>query len=366
MISIFKPGSNPETPIRNEVPSIALIVCAYNEEDYIIDKLENSLNLLYPQARLSIYFVIDGSDDNTYELLDGYDIPDEYNVKVLHDPVRAGKVGAMNRVMEIIEEDIAVFTDANSMLNPEAIMHLIKHFQDKDVALVAGEKSISKDGKMNVARGGEGLYWKYESHLKYLESRVGNTIGAAGEIFAIRSDLYDEIPGDSIIEDFYLSMKMALKGKKIGYEPLAIASETGSLNIAEERKRKIRIANGAFQVIGRLKGLFRFWNTPMLTWQYFSHKILRWAAVPFLLPILLVLNGILAYFHGGIYLYLMIIQMIFYTLAFIGYLFNRKKSRSSVLFIPFYIVFMNTSIIEGFFQFLFSKGSVNWEKARRG
>lgn len=343
-----------------------MIVCAYNEEEYIIDKLENSLNLYYPRAKLTHYFVIDGSDDNTYDLLKGYNIPDGNKIKILHDPLRTGKVGAMNRVMEIVEEEIAVFTDANSMLNQKAIEHLTEHFSNENVALVAGEKSISNDGNMNAARGGEGLYWKYESRLKHLESIVGNTIGAAGEIFAIRSTLYDEIPKDLIIEDFYLSMNMALKGKKIEYEPLATASETGSLNIFEERKRKIRIANGAFQVIGRLKGLFKFWNTPMLSWQYFSHKILRWAAVPFLLPLIFVLNGLLAHFQGGIYSYLMIIQLIFYSLALIGYLLNRKKSRSSLLFIPFYIVFMNTSIIEGFFQFMFSKGSVNWEKARRG
>ena len=365
ILSLLKTKSKKDSTKQDDLPTVALIVCAYNEEDYILEKLKNSLELNYPSHLMQLYFVLDGSDDSSVDVLKEFNTPEGPDLNILFDPIRSGKVGAMNHAMKNVTQDIAIFTDANSILNPLAIQNLINHFNEPSIGMVAGEKRIKQGNDIKASQGGEGLYWRYESTLKNLESRVYSTIGAAGELFAIRSSLYKTLPDDLIIEDFYLSMKVALQGYKVAYESNAIAYEYGSLNISEERKRKVRIASGAFQVLGRLPGLLNFWSHPVLSWQYFSHRVLRWAVVPLLLPVIFVLSGIMAYEKDGMYTYLFLIQLVFYGMAILGMVFRNNKSQITLFYVPFYMVFMNTCMIEGLIRHLRNDHTVNWEKSRR-
>ena len=184
----------------NYLPPVALVVAAYNEEDYIVEKIENSLALDYPKHLLELVFVTDGSTDSTPEIIKRYP-----QIKLLHRPERKGKAAAMNRSIDFVESSILIFCDANTMLNEACVREIVKHYQDPRVGGVAGEKKILETGLNTAAATGEGLYWKYESFLKKLDSDLYSTMGAAGELFSVRKELFEAAPEGTIIEDFVQS-----------------------------------------------------------------------------------------------------------------------------------------------------------------
>ncbi|WP_448634059.1 glycosyltransferase family 2 protein [Pedobacter panaciterrae] len=233
-----------------EFPSVTILVAAYNEEDIVDAKVENTLRLDYPQEKKQIIFVTDGSTDSTTEKLNRFN-----DVLVLHEDSRAGKMAAIKRAMPFVEGEILIFTDANTFLNDEAIKELVKHYRNHKVGAVAGEKRIFVDQTADASSAGEGFYWKYESLLKKWDYELYSNVGAAGELFSIRTRLYENVESDTIIDDHMIAMRIAEKRYIIAYEPKAYAMETASANTAEELKRKIRIAAGGIQSIFRLKKL---------------------------------------------------------------------------------------------------------------
>jgi cellulose synthase/poly-beta-1,6-N-acetylglucosamine synthase-like glycosyltransferase len=232
-------------------PDITLVVSAFNEEDFIQKKIENSFQLLYPSEKLRLIFITDGSTDDTYAI-----IARHTGIQLLHEPVRRGKVAAMNRAMKFVNTPYVIFSDANTILNPACVREIVKHYRNSKVGGVAGEKKLMTSQTDQAAGAGEGLYWKYESFLKKMDSSLYTVVGAAGELFSMRSELWEHTPEDIIIEDFVQSLKICMKGYLIRYEPKAFAMETSSLSIREEQKRKVRISAGAFQAMVLLKDLF--------------------------------------------------------------------------------------------------------------
>ena len=155
---------------------------------------------------------------------------------------------------------------------------LYSAFANPKVGCVAGEKRIAVQDKPNAASGGEGLYWKYESALKRLDYRLYSAVGAAGELFAIRTSLFEQMPPDTLLDDFILSLRIAMRGYKIAYSKEAYALESASLNMREEEKRKVRISAGGLQSVWRLRGLLNIFRYGILSFQYISHRVLRWDA----------------------------------------------------------------------------------------
>ena len=207
-------------PIRytDELPRVTLLIAAYNEQDVIAEKLENSFKLDYPEDKLEILVVADGSSDGTCDVVRAYA---DRGVRLEYQPERRGKIHAVNRTVPLATGEVLVFSDANSMFTPESIKKLVRNFGDPEVALVAGEKRImGDDGSVSE---GEGLYWKYESWLKRLDSQVSSVMGAAGEIFAIRKAHWHPVDADSIIEDFIVSMSLVKDGYRVVYEPQAVS-----------------------------------------------------------------------------------------------------------------------------------------------
>jgi poly-beta-1,6-N-acetyl-D-glucosamine synthase len=279
------------------------------------------------------------------------------------DVERKGKISQVNRTIKKASGDIIVFSDANAMFNEDSIMNIVRHFVDSQVGCVAGEKRIKKNNSSTSGEG-EGLYWKYESFLKKLDSKLYSTIGAAGEIFAVRRTLLDkDVPENAIIEDFVLSMKLVESGYKIVYEPEAFAEEEPTLNIKDEFKRRTRIAAGGFQSIIMLKKLFNFFAYRILSFQFISHRVLRWAVVPFILPLVFALNFILS--TNTFYQILLILQILFYTLSLGGLLLELKNIKIKMLNIPFVFVMMNYSAYIGLKRFITGEQSVIWDKAVR-
>lgn len=351
-------------PVPKELPTplpdVTLFIAAFNEEDIVHKKMENCRALSYPANKLKIMWVTDGTTDRTNQLLAEYK-----DVKILFHPARKGKTAALNRGMQYVNTHIVVFTDANTMLNKEAIREIVRQFSDPKVGCVAGEKRV----EIHTAQGataGEGIYWKYESALKRLDDRLYSAVGAAGELFAIRSELFQEMPSDTLLDDFILSLRIAQQGYKIAYCKEAYATETASLNMKEEEKRKVRITAGGLQSIWRLRSLFNIFRYPVLSFQYISHRVLRWTVTPFALFLLYPLNIVLAWSGSSIYIIFLLLQTLFYILAFIGYKMEQKNIRNKLLFVPYYFSFMNINVLKGIHYLSVNKGNGSWTKAKRG
>ncbi len=205
------------------LPSVTLLIAAFNEEDLIKEKVENCLALDYPKEKIQIIFITDGSSDRTPEFIAAFK-----DIELLHENVRAGKMAAIKRAIPYIKGEITVFTDANTFLNTLAIKELVKHYQNPKVGAVAGEKRIMVDQVADASAAGEGFYWKYESALKKWDYELYSNVGAAGELFSIRTNLYQPVESDTIIDDHMIAMRIAEKGYLIAYEPAAYAMETAS------------------------------------------------------------------------------------------------------------------------------------------
>lgn len=342
------------------LPTCTIIVAAYNEEDFIEAKIKNTLALNYPADKISFLFVTDGSTDKTVEIIGKYPA-----IKLLDSTSRFGKIAAVQRAVKTVATQVMVFTDANTFLNPDALVKLCRHYIDPKVGAVAGEKRVHIDTTSD-ATAGEGFYWKYESKLKILDSELNSVVGAAGELFSVKTALYEPVPPDSIIDDFMISMLIAKKGYRIVYEPEAYATETSSANIKEELKRKVRIAAGGLQSIIWLKSLLLPFKQPLLSFQYISHRVLRWTVVPFLMIVTLILNMlIVAQTHLLVYQLLLIAQILFYTLGLLGWLMEKQQIKIKALFIPYYFGVMNYAVIAGIFRYLFGVQSAAWEKSKR-
>ncbi len=341
-------------------PSVALIISAYNEEDCIADKIKDTLALEYPAGKLEIIFVTDGSTDRTPQIVAQYP-----QIKLMHQDARAGKLAAIHRVMGTVTASVVVLTDANTFLNTDALLLMCRHYADPEIGAVSGEKRVKIDD-VNDATAGEGFYWKYESKLKTWDAELYSIVGAAGELISYRTALYEPIPTDTILDDFMISMLIAEAGYRVVYEPKACATETGSDNIKEELKRKIRIAAGGIQCIVRLKKVLDPFRNFTLTFQYISHRVLRWTVTPFLMVLAFVLNGIIAYqSHALLYEVFFAGQVFFYTMALMGWLMERQQIKVKAFFIPYYFCMMNYAVAAGIKRYYAKSQSAVWEKSKR-
>lgn len=343
----------------DDLPELTLLVAAYNEEQVIEAKIKNSLALNYPQEKLKICFVTDGSTDRTNQMVESFP-----EVSLFHQPQRQGKIAAVNRVMPKIKTPITIFSDANVMINKDGIRSLVNHFQSNLVGAVSGEKRIVSLDEDNASGSGEGFYWRYESYLKQKDADWNTLVGSAGELFAMRTHLYEPIKQNTLIEDFIMTMQLAAEGYRVAYEPEAQAVETASESITEEKKRKVRISAGGIQAVIRLMPLLNVFRFGKLTFQYVSHRALRWTLVPLCLLATLSISPLLAS-ESLIYDVLFRVQAVFYLLALGGYAIRDARTNNKYLHIPYYFAFMHWCVVLGWVKYLKGEQSVAWDKARR-
>ena len=349
-----------QLPHDNELPDVTLMICAYNEQDIVDIKMENTSQITYP--KLHTVWVTDGSNDATNDYLAKY--PD---VQVIYSPERRGKTAALNHGLSLVKDELVVMTDANTMMNPESIHEIVRCFMDPQVACVAGEKRVSARHEGQAAAEGEGLYWKYESFLKQLDGELYSAMGAAGELCAIRRSLYEPMPENALLDDFVMSLRMVDNGYKIAYTSNAYAMEYGSADLTEESKRKRRIAAGGLQSIWWLKNMMNPFHQPLVAFQFISHRVLRWSITPIALLLLIPLNVLLVFLKAGtIYYWIWIIQILFYVSAFLGYFLEKKGNKNKILYVPYYFLFMNLNVFRGMVYLKNHQSSGAWEKAKRG
>ncbi|HEY9118056.1 MAG TPA: glycosyltransferase family 2 protein [Roseivirga sp.] len=347
-------------PLQNEdLPNVTFVIAAYNEQDIIKEKLINTLNLDYPKNKLKILVVSDGSNDSTNQIVKQFP-----EVDLQYKPERSGKIAAVNRIMPFIKNPITVFSDANVMINTSGLRNMVDHFQSNLVGAVSGEKTVLSKKEDGASSSGEGFYWKYESYLKKKDSEWNTLVGSAGELFALRTHLYEPIDTNTLIEDFVMTMKLSANGYHVAYEPKALAMETGSESIEEETKRKVRISAGGIQAVLKLLPLLNFFKYGKLSFQYISHRALRWTLMP-----IAILGAFISIFYiadlNYIYGLIMRAQLFFGLLALTGYAIRNGSTKIKIVFIPYYFIYMHYCVVLGWFKYFSGNQKVTWDKAKR-
>ena len=348
-------------PSDEELPTMTLMICAYNEQDVVAEKMQNTRALDYPKDKFRVMWVTDGSNDRTNELLAAYP-----EVDIVFSPERRGKTAALKHGLREVKTQYVAFTDANTMINNGAMKEIARLFMDKTVGCVSGEKRVAprKDGEM--AAEGEGLYWRYESTLKKWDSELYSTMGAAGELYAMDPKLCRDVPDNALLDDFMMSMYVVDEGHRIAYSPDAYALEYGSADIHEESKRKRRIAAGGLQSIWWLRKMLNPFRQPLVAFQYISHRVLRWSITPLALVILLIVNALLVMMGAGSFFTVMLIlQLLFYLAALLGYFLSERGYHNKLLYTAYYFVFMNLNVFRGMAYLRSHSHSGAWEKAKR-
>ena len=354
---------NPTLPADEEqLPTLTLMICAYNEEEVIPEKMENIRQLRYPRSRLCVMWVTDGSSDRSNELLSQYP-----EVTLVFSPERKGKAAAMQHGLRENRSEIVAFTDANTMLNAEALQEIVREMMKPGVSCVSGEKRVAARQQGQTAAEGEGLYWKYESTLKRWDSELYSAMGAAGELFAVRMEHYREAPSNALLDDFMMSMLILKDGHRIAYTSQAYATEYGSADMQEESKRKRRIAAGGLQSIWWLRQLMNPLKHPKVFFQFISHRVLRWSITPLALLALIPLNALLVMMKAGtLYTVIWLLQILFYFAAFAGWQLAERGRKSKLLYVPYYFLFMNMNVFLGIRYLMTHRTFGTWEKAKRG
>lgn len=349
-------------PVRTAddyLPTVTVLVAAYNEADCIATKIEDTLNLDYPLERLEVAIVTDGSTDHTPAIVATYAA--RYpRVRLLHRPQRQGKAAALARGVSRTGGEVILFTDANTHLPQDTLRRLVRYFADPEVGGASGAKRIVRPGE-SAAGQGESFYWRYESFLKRCDSAVSSVMGVPGEVWAARRAAYEPPEPDILLDDFVGSLRMVEAGWRVVYDPEVVAYEEASPSVGAEWRRRARNAAGGWQAFFRLP-LMRHHERRLITFQYISHRILRWMVAPFLFPLLLLANyGLLA---RPFYMVTMGMQALFYFLALVGWLLAIWRRPPRWLVLPFYLCLLNVAALVGGWRYLRKSQSVLWEKVR--
>ena len=356
-------------PYREYLPTVTLLIAAYNEEKTIAEKLENTLSLDYPHEKLQILIAADGSSDQTVEIVQSFA---ERGVELSYSPDRGGKMAAIDRAIHVIRGEILAMSDANNMYNPNALRALVAPFQDPTVGATGGAKHILEgDGALGDS---EGAYWKYESWVKKQETRLGCATGAAGEANALRSRLYVSPPRDTINDDFFLMMQVLRQGYRMIYVPEAQSFERVSASASDEIERRTRIVAGRYQAIGRSRHILPF-KHPQWVWQVVSHKYLR-PLVPFFMifafltalasviwpptnsPALLWLSAPWNWVALGA-------QIAFYLAAWLGNYMGEKGKIGKLFYLTTFLFNSNFAALRGFLRFIAGGQKTQWKRAKR-
>lgn len=343
------------TPKANKLPRVSLIISAYNEEDVIREKIQNSLALEYPKDRLEIVVASDGSTDRTTAIAGEFK---DARLKIFDLP-RRGKNGTLNVVIPETRGDVILFTDANGKFQKDALTAMMRHFADKNVGCVCGEL-IYLEADDNAVANGYNIYWRYDQQLKRLESRLACLLGANGSIFAIRKNLYRTLDG-AVSNDMVLPIQIAAQGYEVVYEPESISREAGSKDAAEELGRRSRIVGRGIRGVGYVMPDILKGRRVLLLWELLSRKLLRYLT-PALLGGLLVSN---AFLTTGLYRWTLAGQILFYGAALLSMALRKVGLHIPGLSLPHYFVLGNVAAAMGWWKVLAGRELTKWETVAR-
>lgn len=355
-------------PIQKEniTPALTLLIPAYNEADVIGEKLENTVSLVYPKDKLQILAIDDGSDDGTAEIIESFA---DSGVTLLRQKVRGGKMGAVNMGFEHASGEIVVLSDASPIYEKDSLQKLVRGFADSSVGVIVGSLKIW-DTDAGVAKQA-GMYWKYEAALRKWESKTGSTVAVHGNMFAIRRHLYKPLVKGTINDEFSIAMEANRQGFRVIYEPDAVSYDAASSSMQDEYNRRVRINAGRYQALFNA-GYLKAPNVQM-AFRLFSHKFLRPLA-PIFMILMLVANLLtvilpvadgspLLLLQGGWGWLVLVGQIGFYLLAWLGAIFERRGYRKIAIFsIPYFFVSSNFAALIGLWRWASGRQKVTWKK----
>lgn len=362
IIALFTGKSRGPKPKLTLLPSVSIIVSAYNEEKVIADRIENIRNLDYDFNKIELIIGSDCSTDETNSILTRKS--NEYDwIKTQLYSTRRGKAIVLNELVKQARNEILVFTDANSRFEKKALQNLVAGFENVKVGGVCGrlnlDESLNKFGQTNK----EKLYWKYETHLKKLEGELGILIAANGGIYAVRKNLFIPFPFDkAITDDLYQTFAIHSQGHDFLFESDANASEDVSKEISTEFNRKVRFAATNFQTLSFFKNLL-FKRRIIISYALWSHKIIRWF-VPLLLILLLLINFHL-FNYNQFYHITFKVQIVFYLFATVGFLLNLFRINIPPFSIIYYYIITNIALFVGLLKFITKRHSTVWDSTPR-
>lgn len=335
---------------REEVPPVSVVIAAFNEESCLPDRIRNLQELDYPSEKLEVILVSDGSTDGTNEILRSLR---DSRFRPVFLPARGGKASALNAGVAASRGEVLVLSDASTMMDRDVVRILARHFADPDVGVACGSlRFVSSTESAQT----EGVYWRYESILRLMEARLGSTLTASGAIYAVRRECYEDLPADTLIDDFVVPMNARRKGYEIVYDPEAVATEFAPATIQGEFLRRVRIATGSFRALPQLL------RVPMPGFTrvaFFSHKLLRWV-LPFLFLGLLLSNLFLL--DRRLYLLMLLAQLCFYTWAVLGGLLQGRLRKVRFALIGYFVLAMNAAFLVGFVRSLSRRREATWQR----
>ncbi len=256
----------------DRLPSVSLVISAYNEADVIRGKLENTIEIDYPRELLEVVVISDASTDGTDEIAREFSA--RYGVVVARQPERAGKTAGLNRTVPTLRGEIVVFSDANALYQPNALKMLARNFADPQVGCVTGQARYV-EGSRTAADDGERTYWDYEIYIKGLETALGSTVGGDGAIYGIRAHLWKPLPSTGI-NDFLNPLQIVDAGWRAVYEPGAICYEDTAGTPGREYRRRVRIVSRSWRAVFLVPGVLNPFKTGWFAFSLVSHKMLRW------------------------------------------------------------------------------------------
>jgi cellulose synthase/poly-beta-1,6-N-acetylglucosamine synthase-like glycosyltransferase len=346
----------PAPLVRKEqlTPSLSLLIIVHNEEACLEDKLRNLLALDYPQDKLEILVVSDGSTDGTEAIATAFA---QAGVRLLSFPGPRGKAACLNEAVPRAGGEIVVMTDARQPLARDAVRHLVGYFADPSVGAVSGELHLL--APTGTATGGVALYWRYEKLIRRAESRFDSTVGVTGALYALRKDLFVPLDPRTILDDVALPMEVVLAGRRVLFAPEARAWDRMAESPAHEYQRKVRTLAGNCQLLALRPALLHPLRDRLL-WQLLSHKVLR-LAVPWCLLVLFLASAQLALAGRTAYRLAFAAQALFYLLAAAGGLFARSRSPLRLTLLPYTLALLNLAAVRGLLGFLRGTESAAWK-----
>lgn len=361
VITLFHKQKEKQRPsdLSSPVLTVTIICAAHNEEFVLQKKVENFLALEYPEDKLSLLIGSDGSTDGTNAILQSYEQHPRVCVRYYE---RSGKPSTINRLMQETSGDLIVFTDANTLYAPDAIMKFVRHFSDPQVGGVCGNLQLIPSSR-SIGALGEEAYWEYETWLKKMEGTIYSTLGATGAVYAIRRELFVEQPTDGqYADDFLLPLRITAKGFKIIFDRHVAAFEETTSSMTREFSRKIRVAVGTFNTISLVRDIASN-LPPFVRYALFSHKYLRWIVPFFLLGVFA--SSLLLFLTAGLFGWLLLLEGCFLLLVALGWIGELFRLRLGKLSLPFYYCTINFALLIGWCKFFFTTPASTWKSPER-
>lgn len=340
----------------DQSPHVTILISAYNEEREIGKTIENKLQLAYPAECYEIIVISDGSSDRTEEIVLHYVKAGGGKVRLLVQSPRQGKTAALNRAVAEARGELLVFSDANSLYAQNALRNLVRNFGDPKVGYVTGKMVYGIIGDTGVGDGCS-AYMHYENFLRTCETRAGSVVGVDGGIDAMRKSLYRPMRADQL-PDFVQPLMVVEQGFRVIYEPEALLREDALKSGDAEYRMRVRVSLRALWALKDMRKLFWPVQGTLFAFQLFSHKLLRYLAFIFML--LLLVANIVLWDQNDFYRLTMLLQVLFYLSAGLGYLHEQRGKSSRWLYLPYYFVLVNAGAAHAFLKFLIGKKQVLW------